>query len=807
MKMHKNMSGNSMRREIAPLTCSTPFVNSAGMLKTEMSAHSAKRAALVVMVLGALGACTTPPPWIDSKSDAAKMAKQDGAEGESAAKPAPVLPAGPLPPASTPASAGVASMRAGIAGAPNPVSAPAQPVAPGANAVPAPETPTAKIFQGTGSFVKQTPPAPPAPAGPEEFSLQFESTDIRAIVQTIMGDYMRESFTIHPSTAGTATIRFSRPVSRKDLIPILEMLLRQNGQVMIREEGIYKIQPSALGIRGASTPQVGVNSTALPAGYSVQIVQLKFVGVTDMKRILEPYAVDAATSVKSDDIRNLLILSGTQRELKHLLDIVELFDVDFLSGYSVGLFPMSTDVKALAGDLDRIFGTAAQSPLAGIVRIIPIERMNGLLVVTTQPRYLEEAKKWIERLDKSQGGSGGIRLNVYPVQHGKADKLAQLLGEVYGNRSGSTSQPTLAPGQRPGQLNTPPQPTGLPGQPAQPATPAQPASAFSGSGSAVSKDLRVIADIENNALLVLASPADYETIQIALKQLDVPRRQVKVEVLVAEVSLTDNLKFGIEWFIKSRPGVVGALRNTVDTAASGTTGATTSTLPRVPTLPAGTMDVRSVVPPSLGLQLIDVVGGDVRAVLQALGQDGKSQTLSTPNVTVLDNEKASINVGSQISVNTGSSSGTGGQTITTNSYVSTGVILEVTPRINAGGRVTLDINQEISTPGDIPANGGNPPITTRKAKTVVNVSSGETMVLAGLISNTSGSGSSGLPLLSKIPVLGGLFGTQTMNKNRTELVILITPVVINNSDDSRAVMEELRKKLPGLQSAFPKAKP
>jgi general secretion pathway protein D len=649
--------------------------------------------------------------------------------------------------------------------------------------------------------VKQAPPAPPVPAGPEEFSLQFESTDIRAIVQTIMGDYMRESFTIHPSTAGTATIRFSRPVSRKDLIPILEMLLRQNGQVMIREEGIYKIQPSGLGIRGATTPQFGVNAAALPAGYSVQLVQLKFVGVGDMKRILEPYAVDAATSVKSDDIRNLLILSGTQRELKHLLDIVDLFDVDFLSGYSVGLFPMSTDVKALAGDLDRIFGTAAQSPLAGIVRIIPIERMNGLLVVTTQPRYLEEAKKWIERLDKSQGGSGGIRLNVYPVQHGKADKLAQLLGEVYGNRSGSTSQPTLAPGQRPAQLNTPStQPTGLPGQPAQPTTPAQAASAFSGSGSAVSKDLRVIADIENNALLVLASPADYETIQIALKQLDVPRRQVKVEVLVAEVALTDNLKFGIEWFIKSRPGVVGALRNRTDASAI-----LPSLLPRTPTLPAAT-DSRSVVPISPGLQLIDVVGGDVRAVLQALGEDGKSQTLSTPNVTVLDNEKASINVGDQISVDTGTSTGSGGVVQTTRSYISTGVILEVTPRINAGGRVTLEINQEISTvpPGTAP--GTNPNIATRKAKTTVNVASGETMVLAGLIKNDSSSGSQGLPLLSKIPILGGLFGTQSINKNRSELVILITPVVINNSDDSRAAMEELRKKLPSLQSAFPKAK-
>jgi len=782
-----------------------------GQAVTLTNAPVFNRTILAGMVLGALGGCALLPPTTEGVNDPSKVTAQAPVEADPPQRAVTVLPSGPFPPlaassppailiATTPIASGSTIARTGVATTSATVVA--QPGASASSAAPiasnaALEIPAARIFQGTGNFVKQMPAVAPVASGPEEFSLQFESTDIRAIVQTIMGDYMRESFTIHPSTAGTATIRFSRPVSRKDLIPILEMLLRQNGQVMIREEGIYKIQPAGLGIRGTTTPQVGVGAAALPAGYSVQIVQLKFVGVTDMKRILEPYAADAATSVKSDDIRNLLILSGTQRELKHLLDIVELFDVDFLSGYSVGLFPMSTDVKALAGDLDRIFGTAAQSPLAGIVRIIPIERMNGLLVVTTQPRYLAEAKTWIERLDKSNGGSGGIRLNVYQVQHGRADKLAQLLGDVYGNRSASTSQPTLAPGQRAGQLGIPP--TGLPGQAAQPATTAPPATGFSGSGNGVSKDLRIIADVENNALLVLASPSDYETIQIALKQLDVPRRQVKVEVLVAEVALTDNLKFGIEWFIKSRPGVVGALRNGIGLPILQ------SVFPRTPTLPAAT-DSRSVIPTSPGLQLIDVVGGDVRAVLQALGEDGKSQTLSTPNVTVLDNEKASINVGDQISVDTGTTTGAGGVTQTSRSYISTGVILEVTPRINAGGRVTLEINQEISTfpPGTAP--GTNPNIATRKAKTTVNVASGETMVLAGLIKNDSSSGSQGLPLLSKIPILGALFGTQSINKTRSELVILITPVVINNSDDSRAVMEELRKKLPSLQSVFPKSK-
>jgi general secretion pathway protein D len=748
---------------------------------------AASSGSLLVLV-ATLSACAIVAPR--SRTGAPKNADLVPAIGQN---PTSVDVPGPVQP--TPANLPPAKAATGSATPQSALSAVSPGAQPSAPANPAAEP---KIFLGTGDTIKRAPPPPPTPAGPEEFNLNFEATDIRAIVQTIMGDYMRESFSIHPSTQGTATIRFSRPVARKDLIPILEMLLRQNNQIMIREEGIYKIMPANIGIRGSATPQVVTPANPLPNGFSVQIVQLKFVGANDMKRILEPYVADPQSGVKIDDVRNLLILSGTQRELKHMLEIVELFDVDFLRGFSVGLFPMSTDVKALAGDLDRIFGPNDRSPLAGIVRIIPIERMNGLLVVTTQPRYLEEAKRWIERLDKSGGGAGGVRLNVYPVQHGKADKLAQLLGEVYGNRGGTSSAPTLAPGQRPAQIQTPLQP----GQPAQPQAPAASpvVSAFQSSGAAVSKDVRIIADVENNALVILASPSDYDTILAALRQLDVQRRQVKVEVLVAEVALTDNLKFGIEWFIKSRAGVVGALRNRAGTPGDG--AILPSVLPRTPTLPANT-DSRAVVSPiGGGLQLIDVVGGDVRAVLQALGEDGKSQTLSTPNVTVLDNEKASINVGNQISVDTGTTTGSGGVTQTSRQYLSTGVILEVTPRINAGGRVTLEINQEVSQPA--PGGGTNPNISTRKAKTVVNVESGDTMVLAGLIQNDSSNGSQGVPLLSKIPVLGGLFGSQSITKTRSELVILITPVVINNSDDSRAVMNELRNKLPSLRSVFPK---
>lgn len=657
-----------------------------------------------------------------------------------------------------------------------------------------------RTYVGTGNFVNQNPPVQAAPAGAEEFTLNFEALDIRQIVQYILGDYLKEFFTIHPQTSGNATIRTSRPVSKQDLLPILEMLLRQNGQVIVKEEGMYKIMPASLGIRGSVSPMLGGGSKLLPPGYSVQIIQLKFVGVADMARILLPYQIDPS-SVQQDPVRNLLILSGTQRELRHLLDIVDLFDVDFLAGYSVGLYQLSTDVKALGNDLNSIFGAGTASPLAGIVKYIPIERLNALLVVTTQPRYLEEAKKWIERLDKSGGVAGGLRLNVYPVQHGKAEKLATLLSEVYGNKQGTGTTPTLAPGQRPAQVTTAP---AAPGSPVAQQTPLQTAIqslvSFAGGGVGVSKDVRIIADNDNNALLILASPSDYETIQSALRQLDVPRRQVSVEVLVAEVTLSDDLRFGIEWFVNARNNTVGSLRGV------NSDGSASARLPRLPGVldAAGVaLDPRSLIPTAPGLQLINLgPGGDIRAVLQALGTDGRSKVISTPRVMVLDNEKATINVGDQISVDTGSSTGTGtgGNVVTTRQYLTTGVILTVTPRINAGGRVTLDVNQEVSSPT---STSSNPNIATRKAQTVVTVSSGETMVLAGLIQDINTTGSSGVPLLSKIPLIGGLFGTQSLSKRRTELVLLITPTVVTNTDDARAVTEEIRRKLPTLEKFLP----
>jgi len=645
----------------------------------------------------------------------------------------------------------------------------------------------AKVYKGSGNFLSPKPPAPATPPGPEEASLNFEALDVREVAKVILGDYLKQSYTVHPGVQGTVTFRTIKPIPLKDLLPTLEMLLRQNNAAVVKEEGIYKIVPINQ-VKGSVTPQLGGSTLPIPQGFSVLVVPLKYVGAREMGKLLDPFA--PPESVRVDEVRNLVIMAGNERELRHLVDTVELFDVDWLAGYSMGLFPIrSADVKALVADLDKVFGNAAQSPLAGIVRVIPIERLNALLVVTTQPRYLDMAKTWIDRIDQAGSTSGGTRFYVYQVRNGKAESLAQLIGDLFSSRRTTTTAPTLAPGSRPAQITSPfnsmtPQTT------TTTVTPPPGAATFSipgGTGTTTS-EVRVIADKDTNSLLILATPSDYETIENALRQLDVVPRQVLVEVMLAEVKLKDELSLGLNYFLSTRNNTTGSVQ--------------TGLLPATPTTP--------VSPSSLtGLGLINFSGSAVRAVLNSLGTAGKAQLLASPQIMVLDNQKAQIKIGDRISVQTQSQTGvsTGTGVLNSFQYLETGVLLAITPRINSGGLVTLDVNQEVSavdTTVPVTAANPNPNVNSRSAQTSVVVASGESIVLAGLIREDNGNSNTGVPLLSKIPVLGALFGTQSYQRNRTELVLIITPRIISDSTQARDATLELGKKLPALQGFLPK---
>jgi len=680
--------------------------------------------------------------------------------------------------------------------------------------LPAAEEETSRTYKGTGVVVKGQqpggglPPAAPIQQSGGNVVLNFEGADLREVVKNILGDILNESYTIDASVGGQVTIRTSAGISRDALPATLETILRMNGATMVKEGGLYKILPSAVAVRGNVTPQLGNSQRPLPPGFSVQIVPLRYIGTREMMRILEPLAKDA-TAVRPDDLRNLLILSGTERELRHLMETIDLFDVDWIAGMSVGLFTLqNSDVKAVGQELDKIVGDRNLSPLTGILRIIPIERMNAILVITPQPAYLEEAKKWIQRLDQG-GGGDGPRFYVYNLQNQRAEKLGPLLTQAFTGRAapaGTTPPPTVAPGTPAGQIVSPPSfqqtPTSTTPPPVQvqvqPPGSAAAAAARATEGIGIVRNIQVVADKDNNTLLIVATPPEYQVIEQALRKLDVPARQVAMEVTIASVTLTDEIDFGVEWLFKG-----GA------PSGRGAGGLFIRSTPFNPGVGSN--------PNNTGLGLVNGFTyliqnsnfpGGVQAVLHLLDTYGDTKVVANPHLAALDNQKATIKAGNKIPICQQSFVGTGVSTAsnvvtTTSQYIDTGVLLQVTPHINAGGLVTLDVQAEVSDPGTLSTDCSQaPPINTRSVQTIVNVQSGQTMVMGGLIGETTGNSSKGLPLLSRIPIIGGLFGDQSLTKNRTELVMFITPRVVEGEADLKGTIEDLRRRMQQIDETF-----
>jgi general secretion pathway protein D len=677
----------------------------------------------------------------------------------------------------------------------------------------------ARIYKGTGIMVGGQLPGGQLPRGATPATggsgvvLNFEGADLREVIRNILGDILGESYVIDAPVGGQVTIRTTTGIPREALPATLEMLLRMNGATMIKEGSLYKIVPQAAAVRGNVTPQLGTSNRALPQGFSVQIVPLRFVGVKEMLRLIEPFAKDAQ-AVRIDEVRNLMILAGTERELSLLMDAIAMFDIDWMSGMSAGVFVLqNSDVKTVVQELDKVLGDRNTSPLAGILRVIPIERMNALLVITPQPQYLDEAKKWIARLDSGQGGDGP-RFYVYQLQNQRAEKLAPLLQQAFTGRQAAAaapSAPTLAPGTPAGTIVSPPayqpQPTTPPtptiNVQTQPATPPATTTgpARPGEGTGIVRNLQVVADKDNNTLLIVATPVEYTIIDAALKKLDVPARQVLMDVTMAEVTLKDEIDFGVDWLFKG-----GA------PSGRGSGGLLVRSTPQNPNVPGG-----STTNPGLALAqgftyIINNANfpGGIQAVLRLLDTYGNTKVIANPRLAALDNQKATIKSGDRIPINQNTYLGTGTGTVvnntvtTTSQYIDTGVLLQVTPHINAGGLVTLEVQAEVSNPGNFdPTSGLAPPINTRSVQTIVSVQSGQTMIMGGLIGETKQNQSEGLPLVSRIPFLGGLFGEQKLTTNRTELVMFITPAVIETEVDLRNIIDDLRRKMTSLETLLP----
>ncbi|MET0203557.1 MAG: type II secretion system secretin GspD [Casimicrobiaceae bacterium] len=671
-----------------------------------------------------------------------------------------------------------------------------------------------RIYKGTGVVVKGQEPGGALPNAPGvqgvaggAVVLNFEAAELRDVIRNILGDILNVSYTIDPAVGGQVTIRTSAGIAREALPATLEMLLRMNGATMVREDGIFKIIPQAAAIRGNVSPQLGNSQRALPQGFSVQVIPLRYVGAREMLRILEPFAKDAS-AIRADDLRNLVILAGTETELRHLMSTVTMFDIDWMSGMSAGVFTLqNSDVKTVVQELDKVLGDRNLSPLTGIIRIIPIERMNALLVISPNPVYVEEAKKWIERLDGSGGGEGA-RFYVYNLQNQRAERIAPLLQQALTGRvtqQTTSTTPTLAPGTPAGTIVNPPTFAATPSQPVpapetpRPVTPTRPGAP--GDGVGIARNVQVVADKDQNTLLLVATPSEFSLVDQALKKLDVQSRQVMIEVTIAEVTLNDSLTFGVEWLFK---GGAPSGRGSGGFFAPGGTPAFNPAVPVASAVAAVGLGIAQGF--SYIINNANFPGG-IQAVLNLLDQYGNTRVIANPHLAALDNQKATIKSGDRIPINqqtfVGTTAGASNAVTTTSQYIDTGVLMQVIPHINAGGLVTLDVQAEVSIPGTPATADAAPPIATRSVQTIIAVPSGRTMVMGGLISTTKQNTTDGLPLLDRIPVIGGLFGRQVLKDNRTELVLFITPRVVDSEVDYDGVMNDLRRRMEGLDRLFP----
>jgi len=646
---------------------------------------------------------------------------------------------------------------------------------------------TPYVSIGTGEFVKEPRRRIPPPADTgAPVSLNLENGDVRELVKNVIVDTLQENVIIDPRVTGVVTIRTPKPLPRSELLPVLDTLLRSVGFALVKDGNLWRVLPQAEAIQGTATPRPNVRN--LGPGVGVVILPVKYVGAKELQRLMQPFARQPESAIRVDEVRNLLFLFGTETELKHLVEIADMFDVDLLSGMSFVIYPLqSAEVKSVVADWERIFPAAA-NPVAGLVRLIPIERMNALLVISPNPEVVKEAQRLLERLDSGNDAGGGARLHVYQVKFTQADKLQAVLQQAMSGRA--TPAATVAPGQQVSSLSAPIAPVAgqaglvVPGNTAGTQTAVQnqvartvPTGVPGGQGaSALARNATIIADKDRNALLIVATPSEYSAIEAALLKLDVPPKQVAIEVQIAEVSLSGDFQFGLQSYFQGKLEGIQNRLTSADGVGSIASGAFTYTWKKTDA---------------------------IQAILNLSEQKNKIRTLAQPTLITLENQKATFSAGTQISVRTQSSASTGTVTTTDSyQYINTGINVTVTPRVS-GNNVFLEIQQEISDAGVAAEGNPNPPITKRSASTNVMVVSGDTMLMGGLFQEGGRTASSGLPLVSGIPVVGGLFGSQRWQSDRTELVLLITPRVLQSVEDTRGVIDELRGRLKGIESLIP----
>src|SRR5215813_10167330 len=551
------------------------------------------------------------------------------------------------------------------------------------------------ISRGTGEFVGRSDAVVPAKTfkGTDGVTINLLNAPIAQAAKSVLGDILKADYVISDKVTGTVTVQTSAPVEPAAVADIFEAVLKTNGIALIRDGGHFRLAPLA----AAAGAPVSLDDQARGPGITTRIVPLKYIAATEMGRVIEPMLGKGAI-LRVDEQRNLLVVNGTGRELANLDSLVSIFDVDWMRQMSFGVFPMKTaDPEVIAKELETVFGTDKDGPLKGVVRIVPNARLNSVLVMSSRPGHIDTARTWIERFEKLAADKDE-QIYSYKVQNRPAAELAEVLHKVLATDAHSGSGgPGSAPGSVAPRLEavtvTSPATAGRTGGGLGTSVAglgggsgltggASRSSRFGSAQTASRQDqgaaptsssyqagaAKVVVDEAMHTLVIQTAPAEYQRILRILRRLDVPGNQIMIEASIAEVTLTDELRFGVKWFFENGKHSV--------TFTNAATGAVASTFP--------------------GFSYF-LAASNINVALDALSDVTKVHVISTPTLTVLDNRTAMLQVGDQVPVSTSTSqsvAGAGAPILNSIQMIDTGVILSVTPHVNDNGRVLLDIEQE-----------------------------------------------------------------------------------------------------------------
>jgi len=606
----------------------------------------------------------------------------------------------------------------------------------------------------------------------------------------VMAEIMKINYIIDPRVKGVVNIRTTGQVSKEEVFPIFQSILRLNGATAVKKDNLYEIVPfgdaKKLSISPADRIEPG---RSIPEGrYIIQIIPLKYIPVAEVSKILKPFLTDGADIVEHPP-HNILILGDMASNVRKALDIIALFDLDIFTDLRVRIYPiLNADVTEIAKEMERIFSSFEVSVKSGRgvgITFTPISRINSLLVVSSIPSIFEKVEGWLKELDKTPAEGTKLSVFVYHVQNMKAKDLGEVLKQIY-----------VAPKDKKADFKEKVVESALPRgiRPAPTPTPAPKEEA-----TAVPEgEINIVVDETNNALVIRAFARDYKAILETVKKLDIYPRQVLIELLLADITLTDDMQFGID-FVKYLDK--GKFQQTVN---------------------VGTFGSLAKAGPGITYSIVEEAGR-FSAAIKAAATLGRLKVLTSPHLLASNNKEAKIQIGTSEPILTNTYTSTGTATTTTPTgfvegtieYKDIGTILTVTPRISDGGLVTLELSIEESSLDSREIGRRDSGITTSStfivpafnkttAKTVLSIQEGQSIAIGGLIRNTKDVSRQGLPFLSKIPIIGFLFGADTRSHEKRELILLLTPHIITDHIQSKTVTDEFRKKIEGLKKELEK---